>query len=333
MVKGHGADTDGEETFVPDGVTVRFYSAETVNLVTDVALFAMLDQAGDPGLPISGGPIKNYTLYKQDDQFIAQWLAMAGDSVAKIWWVGTDIPDETRLCTDPNRNSDDPEAVTCRGLGQHTCTGVLGLVQDTDIAIVACRGSWVEASTGAAVATSYDSQVATVDKLVADILADLQSGDGAKVADAEKKVDGLPQEQIAVMIVTKSFADWQRARWLKEYALQNNLEQLIGQLTSNKDKLDPMMEWLDTIPSYGQALDKLATTYRETFYQWFNTGSDEVKAALRSRPAIDKVVDEQIHDERTTAGVRQMMDPEGAEQEEAETLGAAQRMFEEGQSR
>ena len=54
LVKGHGADPDGEETFVPAGVTVRFYTAENVDLDTAVALFALLDSAGDPGVPITG---------------------------------------------------------------------------------------------------------------------------------------------------------------------------------------------------------------------------------------------------------------------------------------
>lgn len=314
MVSGHGADTDGEETFVPAGVTVRYYTAENVDLDKDVGLFALLDKAGDPGRPISGGPITNYTLFSEDDSFIASWMAMGGDtSGAQVWWVGSDIPDETRLCEDPLRNSTDPDAVTCRSQGRHTCDGVLGLVKDTDIAILACRGSWDEnAVPGGATATSYDAQVATVNEEVAEILEELESGDEARVADAEKRVDSLPQDKIAIMINNDfDYIHWQQARWLKEYALKNDLVQVMGQMASNEDDLEGIMEWLEKIPSYGQALDKLATSFQETFYQWYNTGSGPVQVALRERPAIDKVV---------------------AEQEEAESLQAASRMFEEGES-
>ena len=89
------------------------------------------------------------------------------------------------------------------------------------------------------------------------------------------------------MIVTEWFADWQRARWLKKYALQNDLTQLFGQLTSNHDKLDGLMVWLDTIPSYGQAVDSVATTYPEIFFQWFEQANPTVQDALKSRHAIE----------------------------------------------
>jgi hypothetical protein len=306
IVIGHGDDPDGEETFVPAGVTVRFYSAENVVLDDAVALFALLDKAGDPGLPITGdAPIKNYRVYTTDDQFIAQWLAIGGQAGGDIKWVGTDIANQTRLCDDPDRNTS--TQLTCRAVGEHNCKGVLGLLKgETDIAILACRVSAVAgAVAGGATATSYDAQA--FDQYPEDVLARLRSADAGQVAEIEKEVDGLPQEKIAVMIVTDWYADWQRARWLKEYALQNDLAQFFGQLTSNQNKLDGLMVWLDTIPSYGQAVDSVATAYPQIFYQWFDQAIPAVQDALKGRNAIERVV---------------------AEEAEAESLKGLQQMFE-----
>ncbi len=291
IVKGHGADTDGEDTFVPAGVTVRFYTAENVDLDTDVALLALLDAAGDPGVPISGNnPIKNYTLYKQDDQFIAQWYTLAGDSGTNIKWVGTDIPDQTRLCEDPDRHTSD--TLTCRAVGEHNCNGVLGLLKgETDIAIVACRGSWVPgAKKGGKTATSYDEPISNIDAWLADTKLQLEAG---KVAEVETAVDDLPPEAIALAIVTTWFADWQRARWLKEYALQSDLTQFFGQLTSNKEKLGGMMNWVGKISSYGQAVDDLATSNPGAFFQHFEQADGSVQSALKGRDTISRLVESQ----------------------------------------
>lgn len=292
IVKGHGADTDGEDIFIPAGVQVRMYTAEMVNLNTDTSLFALLDDAGEPGQVITDS-IKNYTLYKQDDQYIAQWYALSGQSNVPIWWVGTDIPDKTRLCEDPNRKSEDPEAMTCRSQGVHTCNGVLGLVQDRDIVIVACRGSWVmEGPAQQLAGTSYDQKSKETLAKVQALWARVNSGDEAEVAKVEQEVDAMGQDEIALLISYSGYPDWQRARWLKEYALRNDLTQMFGQMESNKASLAAMMEFLNRIPSYGTAVDNVATGYADTFVQWYNQASQPVRNALGARPAIKGVVDQ-----------------------------------------
>lgn len=276
IVKGHGTDVDGQDTYVPDGVTVRMYTAAEVNLDNDIALLALLDEAGDPGVEITG-TIRNYTLGTQDDEFIAQWYALGGQSSTPIWWVGTDIPDGTRLCSDPT---------ACQAPAAHTCTGVLGLVHDTDIAIVACRGVAGQVGADVHTPTAYD-QAGTEFKRRADwYLTKVETGEDAQVAEVETAVDALGQDEVAFLINTYDFQNWLRARWVKEYALLNDLEQLFGQLTSNSADLDAVMPWLTTVPSYGAALDTVATTYPETFTQWLGQANGQVRAALLARPAI-----------------------------------------------
>ncbi|MGH9119603.1 MAG: hypothetical protein ACRD0A_17510 [Acidimicrobiales bacterium] len=282
IVKGHGADEGFPDTFVPDGATVRMYSAESVNLRTNVALLALLDEAGEPGLPIHG-PIKNYTLFAQDDRFIAQWYAIAGESGVPIKWVGTDIPDGTRLCESPE-DEVGPDVTACRSLGYHGCAGVLGLVQDTDIALVACRG--VPGGPIGAVPTAYDTTSDGINALVDEYVTRLESGDPAEVAQVEDDFDHVPQDVLALMINRKYFADWTKARWVKEYAEQNDLEQLFGQLESNVDRLTGIMVWLNRIPAYGDAVDTAATSYQDVFFRWLEAASTPVQTALMGRSAI-----------------------------------------------
>jgi len=214
IVNGHGADVDGQDTYVPDGVT---------------------------------------------------------------WWVGTDIPDGTRLCSDPQG---------CQAPAAHTCTGVLGLVDDTDIAILACRGVAGQQGADVHTPTAYDQTSIDFRTRALQYLTQVETGDEVQVAEAEAAVDALGQDEIALLITTFDFQNWLRARWVKEYALSNDLEQLFGQLTSNTADLAYVMPWLNTVPSYGAALDAVATTYPETFLQWLAQANDTVRAALVARPAI-----------------------------------------------
>ena len=74
IIKGHGARIDDEETFVPQGVTLKFYSDFDVDLATPAALIALLDGAQAPAQEeIVGtgevGDVNNYILGTQDDGF------------------------------------------------------------------------------------------------------------------------------------------------------------------------------------------------------------------------------------------------------------------------
>ena len=133
IVKGHGERIDSETTFVPEGTILKFYAGFDVDLNSIVSLVALLDGAVAPPVETVVGrrEVHNYTVYTQDDEYLARWLALGGKSGVPIKWVGTDIPDQTRLCAAPG---------ICDELGLHACNGVLGRVKDTEIVILACRG-------------------------------------------------------------------------------------------------------------------------------------------------------------------------------------------------
>jgi hypothetical protein len=288
IVKGHGGRIDDQWTFVPKGTTVKFYTGFDVDLSTSVALVAIAAGASAPAQETIVGTgttddVANYGLYTQDDGFIAKWLAMGGENGIPITWIGTDIPDGTRLCDNPD---------TCNGLGEHTCNGVLGRVHDTEIIILACRGY---AGSNPTAAPAPDRRYGTdEDDPLQDITKDLDAyvikllDDVVKDPDAaEKQVDDLPQGTIALLDNYPRFYNWQKARYLKDMAVAGDFTQLIGHLTANSQDLDGIMKWLDDIPSYGSTVDQALLDDAQRLVMETQNAPGPVKAALRKRPLVN----------------------------------------------
>jgi hypothetical protein len=282
IVKGHGSRDDDEETFVAQGKKLRFYSGFDVDLETTVALIAIANGAGAPATETvvgSGkvGDVANYTVHQQDDEFIAKWLAMGGESGIPISWVGQDIADGTRFCTNPD---------TCNGLGEHTCSGVLGTVDDADIVVLACRGSATSTDSEPKYGTDSKKPLHTLHDDTGDFMEQILTLARTDVDKAHEMVDGLPQGSIALMTNFLDFDAWQKARHLSEYASSGDHKQFFGQLTSNEADIGEIMNWLDEVPSYGQAVDEYVSGDVTVFLEHFDKASDEVKEGLRQRAAV-----------------------------------------------
>lgn len=294
IVKGHGERVDDQKTFVATGRKLRFYSGFDVDLNSTVALAAIATGASAPAVEtVDGtgtvGDVANYELFAQDDGFYAKWLAMGGESGLPISWVGNDIPDGTRLCDNPD---------TCNGLGEHTCTGVLGRVDDTDIVLLACRGVEGSDATETKYGTDADDPLHELRDDVGKFVDDLLELAKNDVAKAEQQVDGLPQGSLALMQNRGDFCDWQSARHLSQLAAQSDVTGVFGLLTANADDAGDIVEWLDDVPSYGKALDSFAENHTEDFFRAFDAASDEVKDALRKRQAV--------HDLETSAAIQNL---------------------------
>ena len=295
IVQGHGNRTDDQTTFVPVGTTLRFYSGFDVDLSQNVALIAIANGAQAPAQdPIIGGgkktDVANYQFETMEDQFIARWLTISGETSIPIYFVGnSEIKNKDRLC---NR----PEACD----GTHTCDGVLGVLkEEKDIVILACRGytgnknRTIEQSYGTDAKNPLQRLDLDVTDFVGKILA-LAKSDPAAV---ERQVDELPQEHIAMLINRKDFQAWQKARYLKDFAQAGDVKQMIGHLKANEKDLDTtsgdrsitIMKWLEDIPSYGAAVDQSVTTNLRAVLRELNGISDSernVDSALKSRASI-----------------------------------------------
>jgi hypothetical protein len=225
-----------------------------------------------------------------EDQFIARWLAMGGESGIPIYFVGSsEIKNKDRLCNRPD---------VCDGT--HTCDGVLGVLkEEKDIVILSCRGylgdknRLVEQAYGA----DADNPLHRLDLDVTDFAVKILALAKSDPAAAEQQVDELPQEHIAMLMNRKDFHAWQRARHLKDFAQAGEIKQMIGHLMANEKDLDAtsgdrsrtIMKWLDDIPSYGAAVDQAVTTNLRAVLRELDGISDperNVDRALRSRANI-----------------------------------------------
>jgi hypothetical protein len=310
IVSGHANRADDQKTFVPIGTKLRFYSDVDMNVNANVTLTAIADGAKATAQETVDGTgeeddVYNYTFYTEDDHFVAQWLAMGGESGIPIHFVGDSlISRDDRLCNAPDKCD-----------RTHTCDGVLGaLKEEKDIVILACRGfvpheeevveihitgpgkdDYVEVTSlimekpeseskyGQDRADPLQAVGSEVDAAVRKILSLAKTDPDA----AERQVDKLPQGTIAMMSNSRNFDSWQKARYLKDTAQSRDFEQMIGHLTANEDDLKWIMKWLDDIPAYGAAVDQAVTTNLLAIIPL--TGMD--LGALRSRDAIASAAD------------------------------------------
>jgi hypothetical protein len=230
------------------------------------------------------GDVSNYYFATQDDGFYAKWLAMGGESGIPIWWVGRDLPDGARLCTNP---------ATCDGLGEHTCDGVLGTVQDSEIIVLACRG-YAHDPTGGSMQTQYgtddDNPLQDLGKDASALATKILDQAKTDPAGAEAYADGFPQGTIALLTNRRDFVRWQLARVAKDYANANKVEQLLGHFRANMDR--GIMQGLTEFPSYGDAVDSFVTSFPEQFSGWVDYYQDAAfRTALAQRPAIKTALD------------------------------------------
>lgn len=283
IVKGHGSRPDDQMTFVPSGRAVKFYSGFDVNLSTSLALAAIAN--GDftsPHETYGEGEIPNYAVWTQDDGFYAKWYAMGAEASVPIWWVGQDISDGTRLCENPEM---------CPGLGEHTCLGVLGQVQDADLVILACRGfeGAAPGTTGSEAHLGSDPDDPLYD-LGADLgqwVTDFVALAASDLAAAEAQADALPQATLALLVNYHAFNSWQVARAAASYAGTGDVSGFVNQLRTNPGQLDWIFRWLDEAGSYGQAVDTFVADKAEELFPEI-AGMAPILDPLRQRAACDR---------------------------------------------
>jgi hypothetical protein len=298
IVKGHGARIDETETFVPNGTTVKLYSDFDFNLRTSSALVAIISGnfANPNDEAAAGKPIANYKLYKQDDRFIAQWYAMGAEAGSAIWWVGQSLDDGIRLCNEDG--TCDPDT------GTHDCTGVFGKVTDSEIVLLACRGTYDEAGTGTltsavAAGSSTEEYGDDEDDPLHDVNADMDAWLKKFVeedlvtdpATAEAKFDALPQGTKALALASGYGLAFSYGRWIAKFASDGDLDGLFNHLRQNTGNMASMMWLVNLVPAYGAALDAAAQRYPGSFRDFMRTSGNEAwSAELKKRPAINAAV-------------------------------------------
>jgi hypothetical protein len=286
IVKGHGARVDDKETFVPTGTTVKMYSGFDVDLATSAALVGIA--SGSFASPVDSAtgpnPIANYQLFTQDDRFYAQWVAMGQASSNPIWWVGQDLDDQIRLCNEDG---------TCdASTGTHDCSGVFGQVHAPEIVLLACRGHVGTEDGG--VSTGYGSDaehpLSEFDSEMDEWFGKFITRATADPDAAEREYDALPQGTQALALASGSGNAFAYGRWVRRYALDDNLDDLFTHFRTNVANVQNIMWWLDNVAPYGQALDAAVARHPGNFKDFVEEVGDPWQAALMARPAISTAI-------------------------------------------
>ncbi len=139
IVRAHGGWDGQSWTFVPNEVTIKFYSNADEYLFTSNAVAALsqsnFDNANEkygPGNADDNDPVwvQNYQLVPRTSSEMQRDLSAFAEA-ATIVFVGSELKAPIFLC--------EGDATTCFG-GRHQCAGVFGQVDDTEIIYMACRG-------------------------------------------------------------------------------------------------------------------------------------------------------------------------------------------------
>jgi hypothetical protein len=133
----HGARVENvDDTFVPQGRSISFYSEFDENTLRTIGLAAV--NAGDiiPTETFQGGEtVSNYVLLRFDDGEMAEHLAAESSQTGgKLYFTGAELPEQAWLCTTPD------ECAATYPQHADTCQGVFKLISEQDILSVSCRG-------------------------------------------------------------------------------------------------------------------------------------------------------------------------------------------------
>ena len=134
----HGARVENvDDTFVPEGRSISFYSEFDENTLRSIGLAAV--NAGDitPTETFNAGEtVSNYVLQRFADDEMAEHLAAASSQTdGALYFTGGELPDPAWLCTTPDEcNATYPNHAD-------VCQGVFKLIAEEDILSVSCRGA------------------------------------------------------------------------------------------------------------------------------------------------------------------------------------------------
>jgi hypothetical protein len=114
---------------------------------------------------------------------------------------------------------------------------------------------------------------------------------------AEQEYDSFPQETIDALESTRGVAEWLAARKVKDLAKADDFDALFRFLDDDRWRLDDVMEWVDRVRAYGEAVDDAALRTRRRFTQTLDDWGDPVRAAMLARPVVKQAYDQEKADQ------------------------------------
>ena len=231
---GHGERDRGEEkTFVPQGVTVKWWAEIDHDMLTNNG-FAAIETGAFSTPTDQMGPgdetkiqIYNYRVFadprRQEEMSLVSLLHKDGRHALKF--VGVDV-DDGHLCND---------VAGCIERGSHTCDGVLGKAtvewRDPELVLLHCRGIAGKPLTptvkfgrneGDPLSDLSEDLTMAVDNLISQVLADPEA--------AEKEYDSFPDRSKIYAATDRKISGWLAVRWAADYGRKGEIPDLFKQL-------------------------------------------------------------------------------------------------------
>jgi hypothetical protein len=263
---GHGQRDRGEEkTFVPQGLTVKWYADMDETLLTKNGFLAI--DTGDFGTPTdemgpgNGTTVEIYNYLVAPDLEKRDLVALLNEgSPHELKFVGADV-ERGHLCNDVDG---------CKANGSHKCDGVFGKAtvtwrQDPQLVILVCRGLKGAPSGSTRKFGSDDDSVLSdfaddvtevLDRLIAQVKTDPEG--------AEKIYDGFPQKSQIYGTTDMEITGWLAVRWASDYGRKGDIPALFKQL--EKELNNKFADQFVDVPRYADGLTAAATSKPEEFF-------------------------------------------------------------------
>ncbi len=264
---GHGERDRGEEkTFVPQGVTVKWYANVDETLVTKNGFLAV--ETGEFGTPTDQmGPgdatkVEIYNYWVGEDLIKRDLVSLLNEgSPHDLKFVGADVDTDAHLCND---------VVGCLANGSHKCDGVFGKSttlwrKDPDLVILVCRSLKDANSKSTGKFGSDDKSVLSdFNEDINDILRKLMVQVLTDPEGVEKIYDNFPQKSQIYATTNLRIRGWLAVRWAADYGRKGDIPGLFKQLEEEVD--NAFADQFVQVPRYADGLTAAAQSKPEAFF-------------------------------------------------------------------
>ena len=283
---GHGARTRGDEkTFVPDGVTIKWYAEVDRNMAATNGFFAIeLGAIGAFGAPTdqqgpgNGTEVKvyNYRVSPAPEDREGATLLNRG-SPHVLRFVGEDVKDGY-LCNDVSG---------CEANGSHNCDGVFGqhtLVwgRDPQLILLVCRGL-----SGARMTMKFgsdrDDPLTYTADAIDEVAMRLIEQAATDPEGAEKVYDAFPPKSKAYASGTK-IAHWLAVRRAADFGRKGQIPDLFKELAGVLDSDVAVL--LADVPRYGDGFTAAAVSKPEEFFTTLDSLPGDLPETIAGIPGV-----------------------------------------------
>ena len=231
ILYGHGEREGEAKTFVPEGVTIKWYANVNEDLLTTNGFLAInsgnFDSPTEKQGPGAGKTVETFNLKVYPYLDNAGWVYLLNEKSNHVLkFVGVDVG-EGNLCND---------LFGCKVNGVHSCDGVFGKATtewktDGDLILLVCRGLKGSPKTiTQKLGSKDDEDQPAFKKQLGDFFDNLCVIASNNPGDAEEKYDCLDADWAIYSTGHKRIQTWLAIRWAADYGSKGQISDLFKQL-------------------------------------------------------------------------------------------------------